>query len=125
MMPYERLEAWQRCHKLAVEVYLTTKEKFPPEERFGLTSQMRRAAYSASLNIAEGVCKRGPREFRRFLDISIGSLGELANLLVYTKDIGLLPKDDWKVLTDLRDEVGRVTWGLYKAVSRAASQAGK
>ncbi len=33
MMPYERLEAWQRCHKLAVEVYLTTKEKFPPEER--------------------------------------------------------------------------------------------
>ena len=75
MMPYERLEAWQCCHKLAVEVYLTTKQKFPPEERFGLTSQMRRAAYSASTNIAEGVCKRGQREFRRYLDIAIGSLG--------------------------------------------------
>jgi len=79
MMPYERFHAWQACHELAVAVYRTTT--FPRHELYGLTSQARRAAFSAAANIAEGSAKRGAREFRRYLDISIGSLSELAYAL--------------------------------------------
>jgi len=80
MMPYERFHAWQACHELAVAVYRTTAT-FPRHELYGLTSQARRAAFSAAANIAEGSAKRGAREFRRYLDISIGSLSELAYAL--------------------------------------------
>src|SRR5207249_1077593 len=76
MPPYERLKAWQECHKLVLETYRVTKA-FPREELYGLTSQARRAAFSAAVNIVEGSAKRGVGEYRRFLDISIGSLAEL------------------------------------------------
>ena len=65
MMPYERLTAWQCCHALFLEIYRVTAG-FPKSELYGLTSQMRRAAFSAAANIAEGSAKRGPHEFRRF-----------------------------------------------------------
>lgn len=77
MRPYENLAAWRTAHALALAIYRVT-EHFPPVERYGLTSQMRRAAYSAAANIAEGYAKRGRRELRRFLDISLGSLEEIA-----------------------------------------------
>ncbi|PYO62354.1 MAG: hypothetical protein DMD70_05625 [Gemmatimonadetes bacterium] len=61
MMPYERFTAWKACHELALAVYRATRS-FPKEELFGLTSQMRRAAFSAAANIAEGSAKRGSAE---------------------------------------------------------------
>ena len=67
MMPYERLEAWQSCHALCLETYHVTAS-FPKSELCGLTSQMRRAAFSAPANLAEGSAKRGAREFRRYID---------------------------------------------------------
>ena len=76
MPPYERLKAWQECHKLVLETYRVTKG-FPREELYGLTSHARRAAFSAAVNIVEGSANRGVGEYRRFLDISIGSLAEL------------------------------------------------
>ena len=76
MAPYERLHAWRECHALALAVYRATKG-FPAEERYGLTSQMRRAGFSAAVNIVEGSARRGPREFRRFLDIALSSLTEV------------------------------------------------
>ena len=76
MAPYERLKAWQECHKLVLETYRATRS-FPREELYGLTSQTRRAAFSAAANIVEGSAKHGAREYRRFLDIAIGSLAEL------------------------------------------------
>ncbi len=57
MMPYERFEAWQLAHKLALEIYRTTDD-WPSQERYGITIQLRRAALSAPTNIAEGVAKR-------------------------------------------------------------------
>lgn len=53
MAPYEKLHAWRECHALALSVYRATKQ-FPTEERYGLTSQTRRAAFSAAVNIVEG-----------------------------------------------------------------------
>ena len=69
---HERLKAWNACHDLVLEIYRKTSG-WPVRERYGLTAQARRAAYSAAANIAEGSAKRGGAEFRRFLDISLGS----------------------------------------------------
>ncbi len=76
MSPFERLAAWREAYQLALAVYRDT-ESFPKQERFGLTAQVRRAAISVPANIAEGCVKRGPAEFRRYLDIARGSLAEL------------------------------------------------
>ena len=64
MMPYERFRAWQACDALVIAVYRVSG-LFPKHELYGLTSQTRRAAVSAAVNIAEGSAKHGPREFRR------------------------------------------------------------
>src|SRR5260370_22438702 len=77
MKPDERFVAWQHCHRLTLLTYQLT-QAFPKSELYGITSQMRRSAYSAAANIVEGCAKRGASEFRRFLDISLGSLAELA-----------------------------------------------
>src|SRR5688572_10242127 len=116
MMAYERFDAWHAAHHLALELYRAT-DTWPRSERFGLTIQVRRAALSVPTNIAEGAAKRGSREFRRFLDIALGSLAELSYLLRFSRDYGLLTEDSWLTLEAHRDRTGRLTWGLYHSVS--------
>jgi len=76
MAPHKRFLAWQECHKLVLAVYRAT-ESFPKHELYGLTSQLRRAAFSAAANIVEGAARKGRNEFRHFLDIALGSLAEV------------------------------------------------
>ena len=76
MAPHKRLVAWKECHALVLAVYKAT-ESFPKHELYGLTSQLRRAAFSAAANIVEGVSRKGRNELRHFLDISLGSLAEV------------------------------------------------
>jgi four helix bundle protein len=118
MMPYEKFEAWQIAHELALEIYRVTDD-WPKEERFGLTIQLRRAALSAPTNIAEGAAKRGNREFRRFLDIALGSLSEVSYLLRFSRDRELLTPESWLELETLRNRSGQLTWRLYRSISRA------
>ena len=120
MMPYERLTAWEKCHELTLAVYRTTRE-WPREETYGLTSQARRAAYSAAANIAEGAARQGVREFRRFLDISVGSLNELSYIFRLGRDLGLSTAEDFQPLEDLRQEAGKLTWRLYDSIRRKAA----
>ena len=120
MVPYERFTAWQLAHALALEVYRLTRA-FPIEERYGLTSQARRAAFSIAATIAEGSAKRGPAEFRRFLDMSLGSLSELAYVLRLAKDLGLMTNGEWEQVDLLRDRAGKATWVLYRSVAQAAA----
>ena len=120
-MPHEKLEAWQHCHELFLEIYRVTSH-FPKHELYGLTSQMRRAAFSAAANIAEGSAKRGPREFRRFLDVALGSLAEIAYAIRAVTDLGLLGSEESNRLSDLRAKAGKVTWGLYRRVSNATQE---
>ena len=115
MAIYERFAAWRRCHDLTLSVYRAT-ESFPKSELYGLTSQARRAAISAGANLAEGSMKKGRNEFRRFLDISIGSLAELSYLLRCAKDLGFLPEQNWAELERCRDHAAAVTWKLYKSL---------
>jgi four helix bundle protein len=119
-MPYEKFDAWRATHDLALEVYRIT-EKWPASERYQLTSQTRRAALSVPTNIAEGSAKRGPREFRRYLDISLGSLSELSYLLRFGRDLGLLESEAYNMLDRLRDRAGTLTWRLYACMLRARS----
>src|SRR6184192_3685479 len=109
MMPYERFTAWRACHELALAIYRGTRS-FPKEELFGLTSQMRRAAFSAAANIAEGSAKRGSAEFRRFLDIALGSLTELGYTLRISRELGILAEESWGRLNDLQSRARFLTW---------------
>jgi len=118
MLAYERLHAWKLCHELVLAVYDATAS-FPKQELYGLTSQARRAAFSAAVNIAEGAAKRGSAEFRRFIDMSVGSLAELAYTLRLAKDLQLLSVDDWNRVDALRRRAGFVTWRLYRSVRDA------
>jgi four helix bundle protein len=117
MKPFERLIAWQHCHTLVLYTYRITQQ-FPKSELYGITSQMRRAASSAAANIAEGVAKRGRLEFRRYLDITLGSLSELAYFARLAHDLRLLSDPDWAEFERLESEAGKTTMGLYKVIAR-------
>ena len=80
-------------------------------------SQARRAAHSAAANIAEGCAKRGSREFRRYLDISLGSLSELSYTLMLAKDLKILSDEEWERLDQLHGKAGGMTWLLYKSLA--------
>lgn len=113
--PYTRLHAWQACFRLAVEVYQVT-QLWPKQELYGLTSQARRAAYSAGANLAEGSAKRGPREFRRYLDISFGSLSELGFALLLANRVGILDEPTWARLDTIQQEASRLVAGLIRSL---------
>jgi four helix bundle protein len=115
MAIYERIKAWERCHQLCVAVYHATNS-WPPAERYGLTAQARRAAHSAAANIAEGSAKKGSREFRRFLDISLGSLSELSYTLLLARDLHILREEEWGKLNELHRKAGGMTWLLYRSL---------
>jgi four helix bundle protein len=117
MMAYEKFEAWKAAHQLALLVYDIT-DRWPVQERYQLTSQVRRAALSVPTNIAEGAAKRGTKEFRRYLDIARGSLSELTYLLHFSKDRGLINETTMSGLDVLRNQAGRLTWGLYASLGR-------
>jgi len=116
---YRNLRAWRYCHELALAVYRHTRG-FPPDERYGLTSQARRAAFSAAANIAEGSCRRGARQFAHFLDVSIGSLGELSYVFDLAGDLEYLSPPDLTALRQLHTHAARVTWRLYEYQRRKA-----
>ena len=117
MNKYEKLLAWQRARELVLAVYRSTAG-WPADERFGLTSQLRRAAVSVSANIAEGSAKQGPREFRRFVDIAMGSLAEIGCLLTLARDLELLGEDTWTEIDGKRDSAAALTWLLFNSLSR-------
>jgi four helix bundle protein len=118
MMAYERFEAWKAAHQLALLVYDVT-DHWPTHERYQLTSQVRRSALSIPTNISEGAAKRGRAEFRRYLDIARGSLSELTYLLHFSRDRGLIGQETMARLDALRNQTGKLTWGLYASLGRS------
>ena len=115
MMAYERLDAWRLCDEVAGEVYRITAS-WPKSETYGMTAQVRRSALSAAVNLAEGAAKRGPREFARYVDISLGSLSELSYLLRFAHRVGYLDTADLDRIDALRNRAGQMTWRLLRAL---------
>ena len=89
MKDFRTLKVWQKAHSLVLEIYQGTRG-FPAEERYGLTSQLRRAATSIATNIAEGCGRLGDKELARFLGIAAGSASEVEYLLLLTYDLSYL-----------------------------------
>ncbi|MEP7214109.1 MAG: four helix bundle protein [Acidobacteriota bacterium] len=113
--PHKRLVAWQKCMDLVVLIYKITG-RFPKEETYGLTSQMRRASVSAPSNIAEGAADRSKDQFRNFLRTAIGSLNELNTQLEIAFRIGYISNDDHNGAQKLLDECLAVTYGLKRSL---------
>jgi four helix bundle protein len=123
MAIYQRIKAWERCHELCVAVYQVTST-WPPEQRFELSSQARRAAHSAAANIAEGCAKKGSAEFRRYLNISLGSLSELSYTLLLARELKILTDEQWSMLDQLHHRAGGMTWLLYKSLLKGRNLSG-
>ncbi len=108
------LDAWREGHKLVLKIYELTS-KFPQDELFGLTSQMRRCAVSITSNIAEGFGRRSFKEKTQFYFISQGSLTELQNQLLIARDVGLIDKSAFDSLAELSVKVHKIMTGLIKS----------
>jgi four helix bundle protein len=112
---FQQLEVWQEAHKLVLMVYKITKD-FPNEEKFGLVSQMRRAAISMPANIAEGFKRRGIQDKIRFYNTSEGSLEELKYFFILSRDLGYISSGG-DVMTQA-ELVGRLLSGLIASTER-------
>ncbi|NMH28775.1 four helix bundle protein [Flavobacterium silvaticum] len=117
MKPHQKLNAWIKGCELVKELYVFTNT-FPVAERFGLTSQIRRAAVSVPVNIAEGAARKGKKEFIYFLYISLGSLTELDTLLHLSNSLGFGETSDIDKLNVKCDRVGKMIYGLIKNLER-------
>ena len=111
MFGFEKLEVWQKAVAFADAVYVVTR-RFPDDERFGLTSQMRRAAVSVSSNIAEGSSRASEKDFVRFVEIAYGSLMEVVSQMYVAKRQGFLEPHDFDNLYNDAEELARMHSGL-------------
>ena len=112
---WAKLEVWKNSDELAFRVYKIT-QNFPKEEVYGITSQVRRAALSIPTNIVEGYSRKGDKELSRFVNISLGSLGETKYLLYFSNRLGYCEKDTYNELKKGYDRLGKLLWKFYEAV---------
>lgn len=98
-----------KADKLAHEVYRLSK-KFPKEEIFGITSQLRRAALSIILNIIEGFARNRTKEYIHFLEIAYGSLKETKYLLHFSYKESYYSSEEYKTIINLAEEIGKLLW---------------
>jgi len=112
---YRKLLAWEKCDAFAVAVYRETR-CFPSEERFGLTSQVRRAALSAPTNIVEGCARKTQKDYLLFLNRAEASLEEAGYLLDFAHRLGYLEDEAARALLERKDECARVLRGLMQRI---------
>jgi four helix bundle protein len=117
---YKELLVWQKAMVLAKEIYKTTA-LFPGEERFGLTSQMRRSAVSVPSNIAEGQARQGTREFLQFLSHASGSLAELDTQILLSLELGYARDERAEALQDKVTELQKMMSGLRRSLGGTSS----
>ena len=117
MFNFEKLEVWKKAIDFADLVYTSTRT-FPPDERFGLTTQMRRAAVSISSNIAEGCSRISKTDFARFLEIATGSVFEVVSEAFIGRRQGVLGEDAFRSIYEAAEEQSRMLSGLRKSILR-------
>jgi four helix bundle protein len=117
--PHHKLVVWQRSLAFVTAIYRMTAQ-FPPDERFGLVSQMRRAAVSIPSNIAEGAARNTHKEFVNFLYIAQGSASELETQMFISRELGFVDADPLNVLLKELDEISKMIIGLQKSLNSAS-----
>ncbi len=115
---FKDLIVWQKSHQLTLEVYKITVG-FPSEERYGLTSQMRRAAYSVASNIVEGHSRKSKKEFLQFLNIAKGSLEELKYFIILSADLNYISTEKQIKLEELAEEVSKILYTFTQKLNAA------
>ncbi len=115
MKDFRMLKVWERAHQLTLSVYKLT-QRFPKEELYGLTSQMRRCGASIPANIAEACGRSGSGEFHRFLSIAMGSAVELEYFLLLARDLALLSSECYERGNGQVVEVQRMLGSLIRKV---------
>jgi len=119
MRDYTKIQAWKLADDLTVVIYEQTQD-FPKEEIYGLTSQLRRAAFSIPANIAEGSARESKRDYLHFLYISRGSLMETKYFIHLSRRLGYLGDEDFRRLDELAGRTFACLQGLIQAVGRNA-----
>jgi four helix bundle protein len=112
---FRDLEVWQKAHAFVLEVYRASAQ-FPQIEKYGITSQLRRAAMSVPANIAEGFGRKGTKEFLQCLAISNGSLEEARYFLLLSQEFGYLPAEWYKKLELRCDSIGAMIGALSRSL---------
>lgn len=107
LQSFRELKVWQKSHALVLLTYRITKN-LPSEEKFGLQSQMRRAAISVAANIVEGFRRTSPRDSLRFYDIANASLEELRYETQVASDLSYIPRTDYLLAAEALEEVSKM-----------------
>jgi four helix bundle protein len=114
---FEKLDVWQEAIQFAEAIYKITN-KFPEQERFGLTNQMRRAAVSISSNIAEGSSRASRTDFARFVEIATGSLFEVVSQAKISVGQRFLSQDDYEQIAGSAQKQCRMLSGLHNSLGK-------
>lgn len=115
MRTHKDLDVWKLSIDFVTEIYALTA-RFPKEEQFGLTNQIRRASISVPSNIAEGAGRRSDKEFLQFLYISLGSIQEVDTQILISLNLNYLTKSEYEILLTKLDQISKMLSGLIKSV---------
>lgn len=111
----EDLTVFKRAHKLTLDIYKLT-EKFPKDEQWGLTNQLRRSAASICANLLEGSHRINSKEYRQFVGIAKGSSGEVKYHLLLAYDLGYLSQESYAELKEATEEICKMLHGLVRSL---------
>ncbi len=115
MQNYKELKVWEKAHQLTLKVYKMSK-RFPKEELYSLTNQLRRCVSAIPANIAEGCGKNSQKDLANFLNIALGSANEAEYFLLLSRDLDYLPKEEHLTLNDNVNEIKAMLISLIHKV---------
>jgi len=115
MNNYKELKVWQKSINLSIKIYTRTA-KFPKDEIYGISSQIRRSVISIASNIAEGAGRGSQNEFKRFIDIALGSAAELDTQIIISKHLKYLDENQYVEISLEIDEIQKMLFGLKKSL---------
>jgi four helix bundle protein len=116
MRNYKKYGVWLKSHEIVKKIYKDIIPGFPKTEEYGLANQIRRAAYSIPINIAEGCGRKSEKDFAHFLDTSLGSAHELEYCLLLAQDLNFIGIDEFEALNEGVNQVKAMIINLIKSI---------